>query len=96
MKESKGSLGMRVLPAVGLLTLLLAGPAFAQVKPPAPSDPPKTPGQIETEKSTDQAYKNSLRNIPDKPAADPWGGAHALDGSTSASTTTTKRTKSSY
>ena len=88
---------MRVLPAVGLLTVLLASPAFAQgIKPPAPSDPPKTMGEIETEKSTDQAYKKSLRNIPDKPAADPWGGAHALDGSSSASTTPTRRTKSSY
>ncbi|WP_298253693.1 hypothetical protein [Bradyrhizobium sp.] len=87
---------MRVLPAVGLLTLLVAGPAFAQIKPPAASDPPKTPGQIETEKSADQAYKNSLRNIPDKPAADPWGGAHAMEGSSSASTTPTRRTKSSY
>lgn len=88
---------MRVLPAVGLLTLLVAGPAFAQIKPPAPSDPPKTAGQIEMEKSADQAYKNSLRNIPDKPAADPWGGAHAMEGSSSsASTTPTRRTKSSY
>jgi hypothetical protein len=87
---------MRVLPAVGLLTILLAGPAFAQVTPPsAPSDPPKTPGQIETEKSTDQAYKNSLRNIPDKPAADPWGGARAIDGSSSASTTQPRRTRAS-
>ena len=87
---------MRVLPAVGLLTLLLAGPAFAQIKPPAPSDPPKTQGQIETEKSADQAYKHSLSNIPDKPAADPWGGARAIDGSSSASTAPSRRTKSSY
>ena len=85
---------MRVLPAVGLLTVLLAGPAFAQIKPPAPSDPSKTPGQIETEKSADQAYKNSLRNIPDKPAADPWGGARAIDGSSSsASTAQPRRTR---
>ena len=87
---------MRVLAAAGLLTLLMAGPAFAQIKPPAPSDPPKTPGQMETERSADRAYKNSLSNIPDKPAADPWGGAHAMEGSSSASTTPTRRTKNSY
>jgi len=70
---------MRVLTAV-MLTLLLAGPALAQgVKPPAPTDPPKGPGEVETERSTDRAYKNSLRNIPDKPPADPWGGARTMD-----------------
>jgi hypothetical protein len=78
---------MRVLHAAALLTVLLTSPVFAQgIKPPAPSDPPKSPGQIETEKSSDQAYKRSLRNIPDKPPADPWGGARAIDGSSSAST----------
>ena len=85
---------MRVLRAAALLTVLLTGPVFAQVKPPAPSDPPKTPGQIEAEKSSDQAYKHSLGNIPDKPAADPWGGARAIDGSSSsASTPQPKHTK---
>ncbi len=88
---------MKFLPVVGLLTVLLAGPVFAQVAPPAaPTDPPKTLGQIESEKFTDRAYKNSLRNIPDKPAADPWGGARAIDGSSSASTAQPRRTKNSY
>jgi hypothetical protein len=82
---------MRVLRAAALLTVFLAGPVFAQgVKPPAPSDPPKSPGQIETEKSSDQAYKRSLRNIPDKPPADPWGGARAVDGSSSSASQSKK------
>jgi hypothetical protein len=87
---------MRVFRAAALLmTVLLAGPVLAQkAQPPAPSDPPKSPGEIESEKSTDKAYKNSLRNIPDKPPADPWGGAHALDGASS-SPTPSKRTKAS-
>jgi hypothetical protein len=88
---------MRVLGAVGLLALLLAGPVYAAPPgaPAPPSDPPKSPGQIEQEKSTDRAYKNSLGNIPDKPAADPWGGARAIDGSgSSATTTSNKRSKS--
>ena len=87
---------MRVLRAAALLTVMLTGPVFAQIKPPAASDPPKSPGQIESEKSSDQAYKNSLRNIPDKPPADPWGGARAVDGSSSsAPTPPPKRTKAS-
>ena len=88
---------MRVLGAVGLLALLLAGPVYAASPgaPAAPQDPPKSPGQIEQEKSQDRAYKNSLGNIPDKPPADPWGGARAVDGSSSSPTpTSTKRSKS--
>jgi hypothetical protein len=92
---------MRVLRAAALLTVMLSGPVFAQgAKPPPPSEPPKSYGEIESEKSQDKAYKNSLRNIPDKPAADPWGGAHALDSassptSSSGSATPSKRAKSS-
>jgi hypothetical protein len=88
---------MRVLRSAIVLTLLLSGPVLAQTKPPAaPQDPPKSPGQIEQEKNQDRAYKNSLGNIPDKPPADPWGGARAVDGSSSTTTTTsaTKRSKS--
>lgn len=87
---------MRILRAAALLTVILTGPVFGQVKPPAPSDPPKGPGEVETEKSRDQAYKKSLRNIPDQPPADPWGGARAIDGSSSNTTPPPpKRTKAS-
>ena len=82
---------MKVLRTAVMLTVLLAGPAFAQsMKPPAPTEPPKGPGETEREKTADQAYKRSLRNIPDQPAADPWGGARAVDGSSSAPTQTKK------
>jgi hypothetical protein len=71
---------MRVLRAAAVTALLLAGPAYAQVAAPAaPNDPPKSATQIDLEKSTDRAYKNSLGNIPDKPPADPWGGARTMD-----------------
>ena len=71
---------MRVLRAAAVLTLLLAGPVYAQkAKPPAPTDPPKSPSEMEAEKSNDRAYKRSLSNIPDKPPADPWGGARAVE-----------------
>jgi hypothetical protein len=80
MKESKGSIGMRVLRAAAMLALLLAGPALGQgIKPPAPTDPPKSPGEVEQEKNTNSAYKRSLGNIPDKPPADPWGTARAAE-----------------
>jgi hypothetical protein len=88
---------MRVLAAV-MLTLLLAGPAYAQgSKPPAPTDPPKGPGEVETERNNDRNYRNSLRNIPDKPAADPWGGARAVDAPSSSSSAPTqpRKTKAS-
>ena len=88
---------MRILPAAAIMTLLLAAPAFAASPgaPAAPQDPPKSPGQIEQENATNKAYKNSLGNIPDKPPADPWGQARAVDGSSSTPTTTsTKRNKS--
>jgi hypothetical protein len=86
---------MRVLPAAAVSTLLLTGPVFAQQKPPPPPpDAPKSPSQLEAEKSQDKAYKNSLSNIPDKPPADPWGGARAIDApTTTTATTPTKRTK---
>jgi hypothetical protein len=97
MKTLKGALRMRVLRATALLSMLLIGPALAQkAKPPAPSDPPKSAGEIEAEKANNSAYKRSLGNIPDKPPADPWGGARAVE--TPSSTTTTapaKRTKTS-
>jgi hypothetical protein len=78
---------MRVIRAAALLTMLLTGPVLAQqAKPPPPTDPPKSPSELQSEKATDRAYKRSLGNIPDKPPADPWGGARAIDGSSSATT----------
>jgi hypothetical protein len=85
---------MRVLRAAAVFTLLLTGPVFAQKgAPPPPQEAPKSPSQIEAEKSQDRAYKNSLSNIPDKPPADPWGGARAVDTPTTTTAAPTKRTK---
>ena len=60
---------------------MLAWPAYAQKQTPqpAPGAPPKTPSEIAADKAADRAYKNSLKNIPDQPAADPWGGARSID-----------------
>jgi hypothetical protein len=86
---------MRVLRAAAMISLMVAGPAYAQKgAPPAPADPPKSPTQIESEKASDKAYKNSLRNIPDQPPADPWGGARAVEAPASKDPPA-KRTKAS-
>ncbi len=91
---------MKVLRAAALMALLLAGPAYAAgPAPPAPpQDQPKSATQIENEKSADRAYRNSLRNIPDQPAADPWGGARAVEtkpAATASAPPPAKRTKTS-
>jgi hypothetical protein len=71
---------MRLLRAVVIFAVLLGGPAYAQRgAPAAPAEPPKSPTQIEQEKASENAYRKSLRNIPDQPPADPWGGARAVD-----------------
>lgn len=80
-----------------MIALLAGGPAYAQRGQAAsPSDPPKSQTQIDSEKSAERAYKNSLGNIPDQPPPDPWGGARAVDAPKSASKdAAAKRTKAS-
>jgi hypothetical protein len=80
-----------------MIALLLAGPAYAQkAAPPPPAQTPKSPSEIEAEKAADRAYKNSLRNIPDQPPADPWGGARSMEAPKSAAKDApAKRTKAS-
>lgn len=87
---------MKVLRAAAMIALLVAGPAYAQRgAPAAPQEPPKSQTQIDAEKASDKAYKNSLGNIPDQPPADPWGGARAVEAPKSASNPPVKRTKAS-
>jgi hypothetical protein len=87
---------MKVLRAAAMTALLVAGPAYAQRgAPAAPQEPPKSQTQIDAEKASDKAYKNSLGNIPDQPPADPWGGARAVEAPKSASNPPVKRTKGS-
>jgi hypothetical protein len=88
---------MKFLRAAAMFTLLVAGPAYAQRgAPAAPQDPPKSPTQIESEKASEKAYKNSLGNIPDRPPADPWGGARAVEApKPAAKDPPAKRTKAS-
>jgi hypothetical protein len=70
---------MRVF-RVAAMIALLAGPAYAQQAVPQYGDinkADKTPAQIQADKAAEQAYKNSLGNIPDKGTSDPWGTVRA-------------------
>ena len=69
---------MRVFRVVAAVTLL-AGPAYAQAPIQKYGDPdkPKTPQQIEGERSAERAYKNSLGNIPNQGPTDPWGNVRS-------------------
>jgi hypothetical protein len=71
---------MRILFALAVITALVS-PAYGQKQTPqpAPGPPPKTQKQIEEDKAADRAYQKSLQNIPDQPAADPWGNARSTD-----------------
>jgi len=74
---------MRIICAAAMIAML-AGPAYGQAggqnkTPGPPPPPPKTQQEIDNDRAAEQAYKNSLRNIPDKPPADPWGDARSLD-----------------
>jgi hypothetical protein len=88
---------MRVIFAAAMIAIL-AGPAFAQLNggktPPGPPPPAaKSRQEIEAERAAERAYKDSLGNIPDKPAADPWGNARSLDAPKAAARTPAKRAK---
>jgi len=75
--------------AVAALALLAAAPASAQTLgtgiPLNQDDNTKTPEQIQKQKAVEDAYKASLRKIPDAKPADPWGNMRSVD--TSAGTT---------
>ena len=68
---------MRVVTAA-VVVACLCGPAFGQApQQPMPQageqDKEKTPGQKETEREAERAYKRSLGNIPEQKVNDPWG-----------------------
>ena len=83
---------MKIFRAAALIALL-TGPAYAQtphinlmqdVKS-------KTPEEIARDKINEQAYKDSLRKIPDaKPSSDPWGSARSVDAPKTEKATQTK------
>ena len=67
---------MRIFLAAAIV-ISLALPALAQ-------QPDKTPEQLAKERAdraANEAYKRSLRAIPDQGPTDPWGGVRSNDGS---------------
>lgn len=86
---------MRIVCAAAMIALL-AGPTFAQDHVPryGEPDPDKRPAQIAAEKAQQEAYKNSLGNIPDKAPLDPWGGARSTDTPKPATKTSSAKPKS--
>jgi hypothetical protein len=88
---------MRLICAAAVI-VMLTGPAFAQLNggktpPGPPPPPPKSHQEIAAERAAERAYKDSLSNIPDKPAADPWGNARGVDAPKAAVKTPAKPTK---
>ena len=74
---------MKVL-RVAALTLLLTGPAYAQMQTPninlIPELQSKSPEEKEQDAIRDKAYKESLKKIPDaKTSSDPWGAVRSND-----------------
>jgi hypothetical protein len=55
--------------------------------PGPPPAAPKSPQEIQAERDAERAYKNSLKNIPDQPPADPWGNARTVDAPANAAKT---------
>jgi predicted cobalt transporter CbtA len=74
---------MKIVFAAAIVAML-AGPALAQSQDKMPTMEQmmdaKTPDQVEKERAADQAYKESLKKIPDaKTSSDPWGSARGAD-----------------
>jgi hypothetical protein len=75
--------------AAAALTLVATVPASSQTFgtgiPLNQEDTTKTPEQVAKQKATEDAYKATLRKLPDAKPADPWGNMRSVD--TSAGTT---------
>jgi hypothetical protein len=74
---------MRVFRLMAVVALL-SGPAYAQSESPhinlLADQPSKTPEEKEQEAAQQQAYRESLRKIPDaKTSSDPWGNVRSVD-----------------
>lgn len=83
------SICMKVFRAAAMIAVL-AGPAIASLTGPVCAQTPninlmpetksKTPEEIEQDKLTDKAYRESLRKIPEsKASTDPWGSVRSTD-----------------
>ena len=86
---------MRIFCDVTMVAILAGTPVYAQEKAKTLEQmmDAKTPDQIEKEKATERAYKESLKKIPDaKAPTDPWGNARSADVPKAAAKSSTKKT----
>jgi hypothetical protein len=75
-----------VVIGLAAFTAVLPGRVDAQMGGDGPhinmlaDSPSKTPDELEAEQQRNQAYKESLKKIPDvKGSSDPWGGVRTSD-----------------
>lgn len=79
---------MRVILAAAII-VALAAPALAQQQQPTPEQIAKDRAD-RADRATAEAYKRSLRTIPDQGPTDPWGGVRSNEGSKPEATRTAK------
>ena len=82
---------------LGMVIMLLASPALAQIPPVnlLQDKPGKTQDEKDAEAARDKAYQDTLKKIPDaKAPADPWGNVRSTDApKASAKSASTARPK---
>ena len=66
---------MRIVLAAAIIASL-ATPALAQQ---APGPTPEQLAKERADRAANEAYKKSLRNIPDQGPTDPWGAARSTE-----------------
>jgi len=65
---------------IAAIAVFLAQPAAAQVNLLGTMDKPVTSEEIEKKKAQEQAYRESLKKIPEQKAAnDPWGDVRSAE-----------------
>ena len=68
---------------LALLLTVCAAPAFAQqgLGTGIPLNQPKevSPEQLEKRRQTEEAYKRTIRTIPDAKPVDPWGNMRSVE-----------------
>ncbi len=86
---------MRVFP-MAMVLAVLAGPVYAQGVNLMAGERRLTSEEIEKNKAIDEAYKSTIKKIPDqKPNADPWGNVRGSNATqpTPSKTTSQKTSK---
>ena len=81
---------------LALALVLVASPGFAQVPAmgiPLNNDKQKTQDEIDRDKATEDAYKKTMKAIPNAKASnDPWGSIRSEDKKPAAAQPKTKKT----